>query len=123
TAAARGRPPASAGSARDTDLALAQSAGQIDAAGLLLNRAATTADQHRHELDRELTARCRLDYATAADLLTEAAHRVYREAGVHATSRGGPIPRLWRDARTAALHPALHLQPAARAYASCALSR
>ncbi|UQI45930.1 hypothetical protein M1P56_16985 [Streptomyces sp. HU2014] len=30
-------------------------------------------------------------------------------AGVHATSTGGPLPRLWRDLNTAALHPALRL--------------
>ncbi|MFJ4689634.1 acyl-CoA dehydrogenase family protein [Streptomyces sp. NPDC088789] len=122
TDAARGRPAASAGSARDTDLAVALSAGQTDAAHLLLHRAAATADQNPRP-DGELTVRCRLDCATAARLLNDAANRLFHEAGVHATSRGGPIPRLWRDANTAALHPALHLQPAARAHAALTTAR
>ncbi|MGW0920746.1 acyl-CoA dehydrogenase family protein [Streptomyces sp. NPDC002755] len=119
-AAARSRPPAPAGSQRDTDTALATAAGNIDAADLLLHRAASVCDAP-DTLTDVLAARCRRDYALAAALLLDAVQQLFQIAGVRAVSGGGVLPKLWRDASTAAVHPALSLLPAARAYAQAAL--
>lgn len=117
---ARRRSASPAGSARDNDQALGLSAGQINAAELLLRRAAAAADTGSVSSDQ--TVRARLDYATAAHLLVEAANRLFREAGARATSTGGVLPRLWRDVNAASVHPALHLMPPARAYARSVLA-
>ncbi|MEV4872799.1 acyl-CoA dehydrogenase family protein [Streptomyces syringium] len=101
--------------------ALATAAGQIDAAELLLTRAANTADQTTRPTD-ELVLRSRRDYALAANLLTEAGTRLFHHAGVRAASSGGRLPRLWRDLTTASLHPALHMQQPAVAYTERLLS-
>ncbi|MEE1736987.1 hypothetical protein PUR49_10805 [Streptomyces sp. BE147] len=117
----RAHTPGAAGSARDTDHTLAAVAGRIAGAELLVQRAAATADMHP-PLSPDLVVRCRLDYTTAANLLVEAANHLFREARARATSSGGPLPRLWRDANTAAMHPALNLRPAAHAFAKVVLA-
>ncbi|WP_086800227.1 hypothetical protein [Streptomyces caniscabiei] len=119
TTAARSHP--SGGSLRDTDTALATAAGKIDAADLLLRQAATACDLPDTFTDL-VAARCRRDYAIAATLLTEAVQQLFHSAGARATSTGH-LPRLWRDANTAALHPALALPPAARFYTQTLLHR
>jgi two-component flavin-dependent monooxygenase len=119
---ARTRPAASEGSRRDTDTPVTAAAGTIDAAELLLHRAAAVCDSP-DTLTSPLAARCRRDYAVAAHLLSGAVQQLFQSAGVRAASGGGALPRLWRDASTAALHPALSLDPAARAYAQEVLYR
>lgn len=119
-AAARRHPSGS--SLRDSDAALATASGKIDAADLLLRRAAGTCDQP-DTLTELLVARCRRDHATAAGLLNEAVQTLFHSAGVRATSGTGPLSRLWRDASTAALHPALAVPPAAQVYAETLLQR
>lgn len=114
--AARRRTAAPAGSARDTNHTLGVVCGQIASAELLIQRAAATADVH-NPAPHDQVVRGRLDCATAADQLIEAANRLFHEAGARATSNRGPLPRLWRDANTAATHPALNLRPAAHAFA------
>jgi two-component flavin-dependent monooxygenase len=100
-------------------LVLARAAGEADAAGLLLDRAAACADQPPvTALD---AARCRRDYWLAADLLTTAASRLFTTAGTRATSAAGPLARLWRDISASAVHPALQPQPAASEWAARAL--
>ncbi|MFI5668043.1 acyl-CoA dehydrogenase family protein [Streptomyces sp. NPDC051704] len=120
TAAASRHP--SAGSLRDGDAALATASGKIDAADLLLRRAARTCDEP-DALTPLLSARCHRDHATAAGLLNEAVQTLFHSAGVSATSGAGPLSRLWRDASVAALHPALAVPPAARDYAARLLRR
>ncbi|MFE2559672.1 hydrolase [Streptomyces sp. NPDC059352] len=120
TAAASRNP--SAGSLRDSDAALATASGKIDAADLLLRRAARTCDEP-DALTALLAARCRRDHATAAGLLNEAVQTLFHSAGVRATSGTGALSRLWRDASTAALHPALAVPPAAQEYATRLLRR
>ncbi|MFI0742757.1 acyl-CoA dehydrogenase family protein [Streptomyces sp. NPDC021100] len=94
---------------------LATAAGQIDAADLLLARAADLADQPAPPSDRQVI-RSRRDYAFAASLLAEAGTRLFHHAGVRAASTGGRLPRFWRDLTTAALHPALRMHQPAHAY-------
>jgi alkylation response protein AidB-like acyl-CoA dehydrogenase len=112
----RAWPPGAEDHAR---LTLACAAGEADAAGLLLERAAACADQPpMTALD---AARCRRDYWLAAHFLTTAASRLFSTAGTRATSAAGPLARLWRDISTAAVHPALQPQPAASEWAARAL--
>ncbi|OKJ06565.1 hypothetical protein AMK20_29515 [Streptomyces sp. TSRI0261] len=118
--AARSNP--SSGSLRESNSALAIAAGKIDAADLLLRQAAAACDQPDTLTDM-LAARCRRDYAVAATLLNEAVHGLFQSAGVGTTSGNGPLSRLWRDASTAALHPALVVPPAAQVYADTLLQR
>ncbi|WP_331728528.1 acyl-CoA dehydrogenase family protein [Streptomyces sp. NBC_00158] len=112
----------SAGWLRAGDAALATASGKIDAADLLLRRAARTCDEP-DALTPLLAARCRRDHATAAGLLNEAVQDLFQSAGVGATTGTGALSRLWRDAGMAALHPSLAVPPAAQAYAGSLLRR
>jgi alkylation response protein AidB-like acyl-CoA dehydrogenase len=116
---ARLRTASRLGSGRRRELALARSAGEIDAAQLLLERAAASAD--RPPLTPLEAVRARRDYALAASLLVQSVNRLFRTAGTQATTQGGAFPRLWRDVNAASVHPALDPEPAAGAYADCVL--
>ncbi|MGW1363031.1 hydrolase [Streptomyces chartreusis] len=116
----RSRPAVSEGSRRNTDLALSIASGKSDAAELLLHRAAHVCD-NPDTLTPLRAAQCRRDYAMAASLLSDAIQHLFRSAGVRVAGGGGLLPRLWRDASTAALHPALSLDSAAPVYAREAL--
>jgi alkylation response protein AidB-like acyl-CoA dehydrogenase len=102
------------------DLALARGAAEVDAARLLVGRAADDADAGR-VLDRLVAARARRDHVAAADLALEAVNRLLRTAGTGAQHESSPLQRFWRDANAAAGHAAMQWEPAARAYASLAL--
>ena len=110
----------SGGTDATTELALARSAGEIDAAALLLERAAADADRGRP--DPLLAARAQRDHALAVDLLLDAVNRLARAAGTRGQSESDDFQRYWRDANAAAGHVVLQWEPAARAYAGAELA-
>jgi alkylation response protein AidB-like acyl-CoA dehydrogenase len=85
---------------------LARCSGEIDAARLLMERVAATAD--RAEAPTPL----------AADLLTGVVDRLFRASGTSGHRVDSPLQRLWRDVHSAAGHVVLQFAPAAAAYAS-----
>ncbi|MEU9361860.1 acyl-CoA dehydrogenase family protein [Streptomyces sp. NPDC048301] len=95
--------------------ALAVSSARIDAAHLLLARAAFRADTE--PATETLTAVNQRDAAFAAGLLLEAANHLFGAGGVHVRDAGGDVQRLWRDVQTAARHGVLRMEPAAASYA------
>jgi two-component flavin-dependent monooxygenase len=95
---------------------LARSSAEIDAAALLLERAAWRADTAA--VSAAAVARNRRDAAFAADLLVSAVERLFRTGGRHARSNSGSLQRCWRDVHTAAAHGVLRMETAADAYAS-----
>jgi alkylation response protein AidB-like acyl-CoA dehydrogenase len=102
--------------AADARLALARSAGEIEAAELLLRQAAERADHG--PLDAQTVGRNQRDAAVGLDLLVTAVERLVRSGGVHTRSGAdGALDRAWRDLHTAASHAALRLQSAADAWA------
>ncbi|MFK0288563.1 oxidoreductase [Streptomyces sp. NPDC090499] len=97
---------------------LARSSAEIDAAALLLERAALRADTA--VVCEAAVARNRRDAAFAADLLVSAVERLFRTGGRHARTDSGCLQRCWRDVHTAAAHGVLRMEAAADAYASVA---
>lgn len=103
------------GSAHSTSRELGQAVGYLGAAEALLSHAALIADTG--DLDDEATLRCRVYYATAADLVAKTATMLFRTAGTAAVDVSHPLSRLWRDISTGLMHPALDLSIAAADYA------
>ncbi|MGN9806650.1 hydrolase [Micromonospora sp. L32] len=100
----------------EQDVTLARTAGEIDAAELLLERAAAAADQGAGITPLE-TSRNLRDCSLAMDLLVEAVNRLFRAAGTSGHATSSPMQRAWRDVNTASSHVALQFPPAASAYA------
>ncbi|MGH1556135.1 hypothetical protein ACRAWF_43235 [Streptomyces sp. L7] len=98
---------------------LARAAGEIDAARLLLERAAADADEGPPA--PPAAARAQRDHALAVDLLLDAVNRLARTARARAQSESGDFQRFWRDANAAAGHVVLQWEPAARGYAVAVL--
>ncbi|WP_308194482.1 hydrolase [Micromonospora cabrerizensis] len=103
------------------DGTLARSAGEIDAARLLLDRVAAVADGGA--VTALETARNSRDCALAVDLLVSAVDRLFRGAGTRAQADGNGLQRAWRDVNAAASHVVLQFEPAAAAYAAQTLRR
>jgi two-component flavin-dependent monooxygenase/oxygenase LndZ5 len=97
------------------ELALARAAGEADAAGLLLDRAARQADDGC-TADPLITARNLRDCSLAVDLSVTAADRVFRQAGTRGQSSTAAMQRFWRDVNVIATHVAVQFEPAARNY-------
>jgi alkylation response protein AidB-like acyl-CoA dehydrogenase len=97
------------------EVTLARSAGDIDAAQLLLERAAGLADQGP-ATDRIVAQNTR-DCALAVDVLVTAVDRLFRTAGTSGQSATNALQRFWRDANVAATHVVLKFEPAASLYA------
>ncbi|MFF7978879.1 acyl-CoA dehydrogenase family protein [Streptomyces sp. NPDC007901] len=95
-------------------IAHARAAGEIDAAGLLLARAALSADRER--VTEAVLVRNRRDCALATRLLVGAVDTLFRAAGTRGQSAADPLQRIWRDANSAASHMVLQFEPAALAY-------
>jgi two-component flavin-dependent monooxygenase len=114
--AGSGRPNHDSAAVRDT---LATASARIDAAGLLLERAARRADTE--PVTDLLVAGNQRDAAVAAELLAGAVDRLFRTGGAHIRDAGGELQRLWRDVHTVTSHGVLRLEPVAAAYASAAL--
>jgi two-component flavin-dependent monooxygenase/oxygenase LndZ5 len=98
------------------ELALARSGAEIDAARLLLTRAATAADAGAL-ISRDDVVRNWRDSALSVDMLITAVNRLVRSAGTAAQSTTNPLQRFWRDVNSCATHIGLQIEPAATAYA------
>jgi two-component flavin-dependent monooxygenase len=94
----------------------ARASGEIDAAALLIQRAADLADQGEIT-DRDI-ARGLRDAALAASFLVGAVDRLVALAGTTGQSQGRPLQRFWRDLHTATSHVALRFDTASAAYAA-----
>ncbi|MGY5106865.1 hydrolase, partial [Streptomyces sp. 900105245] len=99
------------------DVTLTRSAGEIDAAELLLERAARNADESGHGLTPARTMRGWRDCAMATDLLVGVANRLFRGVGTTGQSTAEPVQRFWRDVNSMAGHQGLQVESAATAYA------
>ncbi|MBD0842331.1 acyl-CoA dehydrogenase family protein [Streptomyces sp. TRM68416] len=95
--------------------ALARAGAEIDAAALLLERAAAAADTGS-PTSLEL-ARAPRDFAYAAELLGSAVDRLFRTGGARTQHTGGSVQRAWRDVNCAAGHAVLQFGTAAVVYA------
>ncbi|WP_405888366.1 acyl-CoA dehydrogenase family protein [Streptomyces sp. NBC_01136] len=111
-----GRPNHDSAAVRDT---LATASAHVEAAGLLLARAAERADTE--PVTDLLVAANQRDAAVAAELLAGAVDKMFRTGGAHIRDAGGELQRLWRDVHTVASHGVLRLEPVAAAYARAAL--
>ncbi|NUR66702.1 MAG: oxidoreductase [Streptomyces sp.] len=111
-----GRPPHDSAAVRET---LAVTSAHIDAAGLLLERAARRADSD--PVTPALVTGNQRDAAVAVGLLADAVDRLFRTGGSPLRAGSGELTRLWRDVHTVASHGVLRLEPVAAAYASTAL--
>lgn len=107
-------PPAAARGAYEA--VLARASGEIDSAGLLLERAARVADRGG-PLSPLLTARNLRDCALAMDHVVAATDRLFRSAGTGAHSVSAPMQRYWRDIHSMASHVVLQFDAAAGVYA------
>lgn len=118
TAGAQARARAAGKIAAHSAQVLTTASGLIDAAGLLLERAAHRADSG--QLDRRAALDIRRRYPVAADLLVKAVNMLFHAAGSSMIAGGGPLERHWRDANSGSVHPALQPEQAAAEYAAAA---
>jgi two-component flavin-dependent monooxygenase/oxygenase LndZ5 len=95
-------------------IAYARSAGEIEAAGLLLERIARSLD--RAPISSEQVVRGTRDASFATDLLVGAVDRLFRGSGTRGQADADPLPRMWRDVHAAATHFVLQFEPAALAW-------
>ncbi|MDT0269255.1 hydrolase [Streptomyces sp. DSM 44915] len=110
--------PGVPGPARGTyDAVLTRAAGELDAAALLLERAARLADGGSRVTERDVARNMR-DYALATELVTAAVNRMFATAGTSGHTTGNPLQRLWSDVNSIATHIALAFDPAATLFAS-----
>ncbi|MFP8904045.1 acyl-CoA dehydrogenase family protein [Streptomyces atacamensis] len=98
---------------------LVRASGRIDAARLLIERNAATADGG--VFTRELLAHSERNAATAAELLTEAVDLLVHGAGTGGLAPAQPLQRFWRDVTVAASHVALQYDTSARGSYATAL--
>ncbi|WP_330290088.1 acyl-CoA dehydrogenase family protein [Streptomyces sp. NBC_00576] len=105
-------PRAAAGQPYQVDFARA--AGEIDAAQMLLERAAAVADGAA--VPPGLALRNRRDCALALEMLVGATDRLLRIGGTRAQEDGHPLGRYWRDVRSVASHAVMQFEPAGLAY-------
>jgi hypothetical protein len=110
-----------AGPAGSVAEALTRSSAEIQAAALLLERAALRADTE--DPAPAVIAENRRNAAFAADLLVTAVERLFRTGGAHVRDDTGLLQRCWRDVHTVAAHGALRLDAAATAYATATLDQ
>ncbi|WP_162878077.1 hypothetical protein [Trinickia diaoshuihuensis] len=83
----------------------ARSAGEIDAARLLVERGCRTAD--RGGLPPALTARNARDASLAADMVLTAVSRLFKCGGSQTHFEHNALQRVWRDIQTLSSHIAL----------------
>lgn len=95
-------------------IAYTRAAGEIDAADLLLTRAAATADAGR--FGDGLAERSHRDSALAVESLVGAVDRLFRTTGTRGHASSHALQRIWRDVHTAGSHAALQFEPAALAW-------
>lgn len=95
-------------------VAYARSAGEIDAAALLLHRIAAALEHP--PVDPAAVLRGTRDAALAADLVVGAVDRLYQGSGTRGQAESDPLQRIWRDVHAAASHFVLQFEPAALAW-------
>lgn len=106
-----------------TQVALARSAAEVDAAELLILRTAAIADGTQEcPPGGEVAVRGARDLALAVELLVSAVDRVFRAGGTSGQSSSDPVQRFWRDVNSAASHVALSFETTGAAYGAWALS-
>ncbi len=102
------------------ELAVTRSAGEIDAAALLVERAAARADGG--DLNGLEVAAGARDCALASELARTAADRLMDTAGTAALAVDRPLQRFWRDVHSGSSHVMLQLSRAAAGYARLAFA-
>ncbi|MFF4324354.1 hydrolase [Streptomyces sp. NPDC001568] len=102
------------GADRRLCLSLARAVIAVDAAGLLLARAARVADAPR-ATELEL-ARTPADCAYAVEQLVDVVERLQRAVGSATQLAGHPLQRIWRDVHSLSGHVALAFDPVGDAY-------
>jgi len=106
-----------------TQVALARSAAEVDAAELLILRTAAIADGTQEcPPGGEAAVRGARDLALAVELLVSAVDRVFRAGGTSGQSSSDPVQRFWRDVNSAASHVALSFETTGAAYGAWALA-
>jgi alkylation response protein AidB-like acyl-CoA dehydrogenase len=105
-----------------TQVTLARSAAEVDAAELLILRTAAVADGTQCPPKGEAAVRGARDLALAVELLVSAVDRVFRASGTSGQSSSDPVQRFWRDVNSAASHVALSFETTGAAYGAWALS-
>ncbi|KUN01080.1 hydrolase [Streptomyces yokosukanensis] len=100
---------------------LARSAAEVDAAELLVQRAARVADGVEGTTDGEAAVRGPRDFAMAVELSVSAVERVFRGTGTTGHFEFDPVQRFWRDVNTAASHVIFSFEPVGAAYGAWAL--
>ncbi|WP_042383067.1 acyl-CoA dehydrogenase family protein [Streptacidiphilus melanogenes] len=103
----------------ETDRVLAECSVQVDAARMLLERAARRADTA--DPSPLLAAENRRDAAVAVSWCASVADRLFRTAGSRAHREDSALQRHWRDLTTASSHGALAVEAAAVGYADALL--
>lgn len=98
---------------------LARTSGELDAAWLLLERAARSADALL--VSSWHIARSTRDCAFGADAAVQAVTRLLRASGTGAQDESAPLQRMWRDVTAADTHLVLRWDAAATAFARQAL--
>ncbi|MDI3390703.1 acyl-CoA dehydrogenase family protein [Streptomyces sp. B-S-A8] len=99
---------------------LARTAAHVQAARLLLERAAQRADHA--PVTPVLVAENQRDVAVAVELCVSAANELFRSAGPGALDEGDPLQRAWRDITAASTHGTLNFATAAASYAGATLA-
>ncbi|MFE5245401.1 MULTISPECIES: hydrolase [unclassified Streptomyces] len=95
---------------------LALASGQTDAARLLLERCASTADLGA-DITPERIRRTLRDTALSVRMLAEAVNRLTANGGTTGFGESQPLQRHWRDVNASATHIALQFDAAALSYA------
>ena len=102
-----------------TQMRYAESALEVDLAGMLLERCYDEMDRHAEtgEIDRITRSRMRRDTSFAVNLSYRAIDRVYQVTGAHALIEPGEMQRRWRDAHAIASQPQMHFDYEAETWA------
>ncbi|MER6073312.1 acyl-CoA dehydrogenase family protein [Streptomyces sp. NPDC001817] len=100
---------------------LARSAAEVDAAALLVQRAARVADGIEETREGEAAVRGPRDLALAVELSVSAVERLFRGTGTTGHFEGDPVQRFWRDVNTAASHVIFSFETTGTAYGAWAL--
>ncbi|OIK07605.1 hydrolase [Streptomyces monashensis] len=100
---------------------LARSAGEVDAAELLMQRAARVADGIEQAREGEAAVRGPRDLALAVGLLVSAVDRIFKAGGTTSHFEADPLQRFWRDVNTAASHVIFDFETTGAAFGAWAL--
>ncbi|WEO99472.1 acyl-CoA dehydrogenase family protein [Streptomyces sp. FXJ1.172] len=100
---------------------LARSAGEVDAAELLMQRAARIADGLEQAREGEAAVRGPRDLALAVELLVSAVDRIFKSGGTAVHFEADPLQRFWRDVSTAASHMIFDFETTGAAFGAWAL--